>query len=200
MLYKILGVPSHDQITLLLRSAASGDSRAASELLPLVYAELRALAESRMRKVPPGQTLQPTALVHEAYIRILAGHPADEFESSGHFFFVAARAMRDILVDQARRKATLKRGGDRRRVSPENLAIAIEAPAEDMLALNDALAALEQQHPRQHQLVMLRFFAGLTLGEAAEVLGTAERTAQRDWRFAKAYLRATLSESEQSDA
>lgn len=184
----------------LLRAAASGDSRAASDLLPLVYEELRALAESRMRRVPPGQTLQPTALVHETYIRVLAKHSADEFENNKHFFFVAARAMRDILVDQARSKAALKRGRGRRRISPENLEFAIEAPAEDMLALNDVLATLAQRYPRQHQLVMLRFFAGLTMAEAAEVLGITERTVRRDWQFAKAHLRATLSESGDLDA
>lgn len=180
-------------ITQLLQAAGSGDSQAAADVLPLVYAELRALAQSRMGKIPPGQTLQPTALVHDAYLRII-GNEDVSFHGRGHFFFVAARAMQDILVEQARRKATLKRGGDRRRVAAENLNLAIEAPAEDMLALADALDRLEREFPRKHDLVMLRFFAGLSTAEAAEMLDINIRTAERDWRFAKAHLHAVLTE------
>ncbi len=186
------------QITVLLRSAADGDPGAAAGLLPLVYGELRALAESRMGKIPPGQTLQPTALVHEAYMRVL-GNDADTFENRSHFFFVAARAMRDILVEQARHKATLKRGGTRKRVSTENLSLPIDAPAEDMLALDESLGRLEQQHERSHRLVLLRFFAGLTAAQAAEILGVTERTAESDWRFAKAFLRTELRSMESVD-
>ena len=184
---------------MLLRSAADGDSRAADELLPLVYAELRAVADSRMGRIPPGQTLQPTALVHEAYLRALGREHEGGFEDRNHFFFVAARAMRDILVEQARHKATLKRGGDRRRISTENLAIPIEAPAEDMLALDESLAKLEHEAPRAHKLVMLRFFAGLTAAHAAAILGISERTAESDWRFAKAFLRASLHSMDDAD-
>jgi len=183
---------------MLLQSAAGGDSRAASELLPLVYAELRAVAQSRMGKIPPGQTLQPTALVHEAYIRVVGGNE-ESFENRGHFFFAAARAMRDILVEQARHKATLKKGGGRAKVSADNLAIPIEAPAEDMLALDESLAKLEKEHERSHKLVLLRFFAGLTAAQAAEILDISERTAETDWRFAKAYLRSVLSSAGEAD-
>ncbi len=187
-------------ITRLLKLAGDGDSRAAADLLPLVYDELRAVAASRMQKVAPGQTLQPTALVHEAYLRVVGDEDSD-FENRGHFFFVAARAMRDILVEQARHKASLKKGGHRQRVSGENLALAIEAPAEDMLALDEALDALQHDYPRQHELVMLRFFAGMTIEQAAEVLEVDVRTAARDWRFAKAQLFASLSEPDiQGDA
>lgn len=184
-----------DAITRLLDAAGGGDAAAAEELLPLVYAELRSVAESRMRRVPPGQTLQPTALVHEAYMRVVGGGDGGEpgFENRGHFFFAAARAMRDILVEQARAKAALKRGGDRKRVSAENLSLAIEAPAEDMLALSEALEAFEREYPRKHRLVMLRFFAGLTEAEAAELLGVTERTARRDWQFARAHLHGVLA-------
>ncbi len=183
--------PDRD-VTVMLQAVADGDSQAARDLLPLVYAELRALAEARMRKTPPGHTLQPTALVHEAYLR-LVGKDGPGWENRGHFFFAAARSMRDLLVEQARRKATLKRGGDRRRVDAANLQIAIEAPAEDMLALDEALERVQQESPRQHQLVMLRFFAGLTAEESAAALGVTVRTVERDWRFVKAKLHKELS-------
>ncbi len=186
-------MPDPQHITQLLKLAGDGDSQAAADLLPLVYEELREVAASRMRKVAPGQTLQPTALVHEAYLRVVGDDDSD-YENRGHFFFVAARAMQDILVEQARHKATLKKGGDRQRVSGDNLAMAIEAPAEDMLELSAALEVLEREYPRQHRLVMLRFFAGLSIPQAAEVLGVNERTAARDWRFAKAQLFATLTD------
>lgn len=183
--------PDRD-VTLMLRAVADGDSQAARELLPLVYAELRALAEARMRNTPPGHTLQPTALVHEAYLR-LVGKDGPGWESRAHFFFAAARSMRDLLVEQARRKATLKRGGDRKRVDAENLHIALEAPAEDMLALDEALGRIQAESPRQHQLVMLRFFAGLTAEESAAALGVTVRTVERDWRFVKARLHKELT-------
>ncbi len=180
------------QITQLMDAAARGDADAAERLLPLVYEDLRELAASRMRHLAPGQTLQATGLVHEAYLRVC--NQVDlEWDGRGHFFFAAARAMRDILVEQARRKAAKKRGGDRKRVSGEGLAIAIDAPVEDLLALDDALTEFERMYPRKHRLVMLRFFAGLTTAQAADMLGVTERTAERDWRFARAHLHATLS-------
>lgn len=182
-------------ITRLLNAASGGDSSAASHLLPLVYEELRALAAARMRKAPPGYTLQATALVHEAYLRV-AGDGEASFENRKHFFFVAARAMRDILVEEARKKASLKRGGDRKRVGMENLSLPIEAPAEDMIALSESLDRFKQKYPRKHQLVMLRFFGGATEAAAAELIGVDERTARRDWRFARAWLGEALASNE----
>jgi len=174
-------------VTQLLQAAARGEKDAADELLPLVYAELRKLAQARMRQASPRHTLTATALVHEAYLR-LVGRDDPGWEGRGHFFFAAARAMRDVLVEHARRKAGLKRGSDRRRVEPDNLELAIDAPPEDLLALDEALSRLEREHPRKHRIVMLRFFAGLTTDETAELLGVTTRTVERDWRFARASL------------
>jgi RNA polymerase sigma factor (TIGR02999 family) len=193
------------QITRLLYAAGDGDSRAAAELLPLVYERLRALAASQLRRIPPGQTLQPTALVHEAYLKVV-GDEDPGWESRRHFFSAAARAMHNILVDQARRKASIKHGGAHSRVSADNLADAIAAPAEDMLALSDTLDKLEQENNRQHQIVMLRFFGGLTVSEAADIAGVDERTARRDWLAARLFLLRHLREGappmclEQEDA
>lgn len=185
------GAADHN-VTQILQAVADGDSKAAKELLPLVYTELRALAEARMRKMPPGHTLQPTALVHEVYMR-LVGRDSPGWESRGHFFFAAARSMRDILVEQARQKAALKRGKGHHRVDADKLMIAIETPAEDMLALDEALQRLEKAEPRKHKLVMLRFFAGLTAQEAAQALDVSLRTVERDWRFVRATLHKELA-------
>ncbi|MEL7472230.1 MAG: ECF-type sigma factor [Planctomycetota bacterium] len=185
-------MPDETQITRLLQRAGDGDPNAASDLLPLVYEELRSLAAARMGRLPPGQTLQPTALVHEAFMRSV-GHEDAQFENRRHFFFVAARAMRDILVEDARRKSRLKRGGDLKKSPLEGLSCGIDAPAEDMLALDEAMSRLEDESPRLHRLVMLRFFAGLTVEQAAELMEIAERTASRDWRIAKARLHALMS-------
>ena len=174
-------------VTQLLKAAARGEPRAAEELLPLVYAELRKLAQGRMSLGTPGHTLQATALVHEAYARLVGGEDPG-WDGRGHFFFAAARAMRDILVAHARKKASLKRGGDRKRVDVEDLVLAIEAPPDDLLALDEAMERLKRDHPRKHQVVMLRFFAGLTAEQTAEMLGTTSRTVERDWRFARASL------------
>lgn len=185
-------------VTQLLQAASRGDRQATAELVPLVYGELRKLADSWMAKLPEGQTLQPTALVHEAYLRLVPKAEAG-WENRRHFFFAAARAMHDILVEQARQKASLKRGGDRRRVSADNLAVALEAPAEDMLALSDALERLERDDPRKHEIVLLRFFAGLTEDEAAEIMGISVRTVQREWRYIRAKLHKELAESGSDD-
>lgn len=179
-------------ITRMLHAAATGDHQAATDLLPVVYGELRALASAYMDKTPVGQTLQPTALVHEAYLRLI-GKGQHDWQDRGHFFFAAARAMRDILVEQARQKASLKRGGDRRRIDADKLVIAFDSPPDELLALNGALEVLERDDSRKHRLVMLRFFAGLTTEEAAEVIGISVRTAERDWRFVKAWLHKRLS-------
>lgn len=182
-------------VTQMLKQVSAGDPRAASELLPLVYAELRKLAQSRMAKTPPGNTLQPTALVHEAYMRMV-GSDAPSWNSRGHFFAAAAQAMRQILVEQVRRKASLKRGGEFDRVAVDPGELAIAEPSEDILALDEALKELEKRDPRKAQLVNLRFFAGLTTEEAAAALGVSVPTAERDWRFVKALLRSQLSNTD----
>ena len=185
---------SPDNITRLIRAAGTGDGQAEERLLRAVYAELRQMAQSWMARTPPGQTLQPTALVHEAFVRMV-GREQDGWENRGHFFFAASRAMRDILVERARAKAAHKRGGNRRRVDFEKLALATEAPDEDLLALDDVLREFSARYPWEHRIVMLRFFGGLTNEETAKSLSTPLRTIERDWRFARAWLRnALLSE------
>jgi RNA polymerase sigma factor (TIGR02999 family) len=174
-------------ITELLRAAQAGDAGAAERLLAAVYEELHQLARARMAHLPPGQTLQPTALVHEAYLR-LADKSDVAWESRRHFFFAAARAMRDILVEQARRKARPVRGGDRRREELDEACAVIEPLAEDVLAVHEALDELEKQDPLNAQIVLLRYFSGLTTAETAEVLGLAERTLDRKWRYVRAWL------------
>ncbi|HMF13938.1 MAG TPA: ECF-type sigma factor, partial [Gemmataceae bacterium] len=162
-----------------------------ARLLPLVYTELRKLARARMARLPPGQTLQPTALVHEAYIRML-GKNAAQLESRRHFFFVAARAMRDILVEQARQKAGPKRGGRRQRVELNEQTAAYERVPEDILGVHEAIAELEKEDPLKAQIVDLRYFAGMNADETARVLGMSERTLHRHWRFVKAWLKDRL--------
>lgn len=182
-----------DDVTTMLRAARAGDEGAAARLLPQVYDELRKLARSRMAQLPPGQTLQPTALVHEAYVR-LVGKEGAPLDSRRHFFFVAARAMRDILVEQARIKAGPKRGGKHRRVALDNVDATYETTtAEDVLALNDALAELDKEDPLKAQIVNLRYFTGMNMKETADVLGMSERTLHRHWRFIKAWLKGRLT-------
>ncbi len=183
-------------VTQVLRAASAGDPRAANELLPLVYSELRRLAVARMAKTPPGNTLQPTALVHEAYIRLVGSEEPPTWNSRGHFFAAAAMAMRQILVEQARRKSSLKRGGEFQKVDIDADELAIEPPSEDILALDEALRRLEEQDPRKARIVMLRYFAGLTMEETAAALGISVPTAERDWRFVKALLHSQLSNRE----
>lgn len=187
------------QITQLLNSAAGGDRNAAADLLPLVYDELRRLANARLSKAPPGQTLQPTALVHEAYLK-LVGNADPGWDSRGHFFGAAARAMRDILVDQARRKGAAKRGGDRSRIEESDAFERIQLPAEDLLALDEALNRLEVEDPRKAQMVMLRYFAGLSPEETAAALGVHVRTVQRDWRYIVARLHRELFPLDEENA
>jgi RNA polymerase sigma factor (TIGR02999 family) len=181
------------EVTTLLRAVQAGDDSAAARLLPLVYDELRKLARARLARLPPGQTLQPTALVHEAYLR-LVGKADLQLESTKHFFFAAARAMRDILVERARRKAGPRRGGGRHRVELRDSAAACEPPAADVLALHEALAELEKEDPFKAQLVNVRYFAGMTMEEAAQVLGTSVRSLHRHWRFVRAWLKSRLGE------
>ena len=173
-----------------------GDRAASDALLPLVYDELRRLARARLAVTPPGNTLQPTALVHEAYIR-LVGEADPGWNSRAHFFGAAALAMRDILVEQVRRKSRLKRGGDRERVQADEkhpeFAIEFDDPEIDLLALDAALKDLEKLDERKSQIVMLRYFAGLTAAQTAEALGLTERTIERDWKFIKAWLRTHMT-------
>ena len=175
-------------ITQLLDSAAAGDTHAAAELLPLVYDELRKLAAARLAEEKPGQTLQATALVHEAYLRLVGGDPERPWDGRGHFFAAAAEAMRRILIDRARDRRRHKRGGDWRRLRLEQIDHFAEELPDDLLAIDEALGKLAREDPTCGELVKLRFFSGLTLAEAAEALGLARRTADRCWAFARSWL------------
>jgi RNA polymerase sigma factor (TIGR02999 family) len=179
-------------VTEILMAAQDGDQDAAARLLPLVYDELRKLAHQRMARLPPGETMQPTALVHEAYLRLL-GKSDLHLESQRHFFFVAARAMRDILVERARRKAGPKRGGNRKRVEMVDAVDAGAAVPEEVLAVHEALTELEKEDLLKAQIVNLRYFTGMSIAETARVLGISERTLHRHWRFIKAWLKNRLS-------
>jgi RNA polymerase sigma factor (TIGR02999 family) len=162
-----------------------------ADLLPLVYAELRRLAHARMAKVPPGNTLQPTDLVHEAYVRLAKDR--SRWDGRGHFFVAAAEAMRRILVEQARRKATRKHGGDLRRVDADEIDIPFAQPVEDVLALHEAIDRLQEEDPRKAQVVVLRCFAGLSREEIAAALGVSVPTVDRDWRYITARLHQELT-------
>lgn len=188
---------SSSNLTQLLVLAGGGDERAAEQLLPLVYDELRVIARHRMAKTPPGNTLTPTALVHEAYVKVAGGERLP-WESRKHFFMAASRAMRNILVDQARRKAAEKHGGDRKRREFIELDAAVEPLGDDLLALDSALTRLESEEPEASEVVTLLHFVGLTVEEAAEVLQLSVRTVSRRWRFAKAWLHRVLSGDEQA--
>jgi RNA polymerase sigma factor (TIGR02999 family) len=181
------------EVTRILVAIEQGDARAVDELLPAVYQELRFLAAQKLSKEPPGQTLQATALVHEAYIR-LVGAEAQNFSGRTHFFAAAAEAMRRILIDNARRKQRLKRGGGRQKVSLDDAELAIEAPSDDLIALDEALARLAKIDKVKADLVKLRYFAGLTLEQAAGVLNLPERTAKRYWAHARAWLYRQVNE------
>jgi RNA polymerase sigma factor (TIGR02999 family) len=198
-------------VTHLLSQIQHGDPQAAKSLLPLVYDELRKLAAAKLKREQLGQTLQATALVHEAYLRLVGNEigaecetravdsraPASEcWDSRGHFFAAAAEAMRRILIDQARRRGSLKGGGGLVRHRLEHVEIATPEPSEDLLALNESLDRFEQVDPQKAKLVKLRYFAGLTLPEAAEVLGIAVSTADRHWSYARAWLHADVRKSE----
>ena len=182
-------------VTQILSAIEHGDTAAAERLLPLVYDELRRLAAAKLANEKPGQTLQATALVHDAYMRLVG--PADcepqQWNSRGHFFAAAAEAMRRILVENARRKGSLKRGSDRQRIELSAVEPAIAVPDDDILALNEALVKLESQDPRKAQLVKLRFFTGLTNEQAAQVLGISTSTADNDWAYARCWLRLELT-------
>jgi RNA polymerase sigma factor (TIGR02999 family) len=179
-------------ITRLLGAAAAGDRQAAADLLPLVYDELRKLAAVRMAAEAPGQTLEATALVHEAYLRLIGPADAARWDGRGHFFSAAAEAMRRILVDRARERNALKRGGGRRRLRLDRLHLEAEETPAEFLDLHEALDRLAAVQPRKAELAKLRFFAGLTTDQAAAVLGMSPSTADNDWAYARAWLRAEL--------
>jgi RNA polymerase sigma factor (TIGR02999 family) len=175
-------------ITRILSAIEQGDPHASEQLLPLVYDELRKLAAQRLAQEKPGQTLQATALVHEAYLRLVDAGAAPKWDSRGHFFAAAAEAMRRILIDNARRKQRVKHGAGLDRVDLDKVAIAIDSPIDDVLALDEALALLDRDDHLKAELVKLRFFAGLTLEEAGQMLGISPATADRYWAFARAWL------------
>jgi RNA polymerase sigma factor (TIGR02999 family) len=179
------------EVTAILSAIEQGDARASAQLLPIVYEELRRLARLRLEQEPPGQTLQATALVHEAYLRLVGTYLGDSgvaWDSQAHFFAAAAEAMRRILIDNARRKQRLKHGGASQRVELNEADLAIESPSDDLLSLNEALDKLAREKPAQADLVKLRYFAGLKLEEAGRMLGLSPATADRYWAFARAWL------------
>ena len=180
------------EVTRILSDIERGDPKAAEQLLPLVYDELRALAAQKLAREKPGQTLQPTALVHEAYLRLVGGGDY-RWDSRGHFFAAAAEAMRRILVENARRKGRLKRGGDLVRLPEEQDVMAPERPG-PLLALDEALDRLAATSPQAAQLVKLRFFAGCTNAEAASLLGISPRKADQVWAYARAWLREEIGD------
>ncbi len=180
-------------VTQILSQIESGDPSAAEQLLPLVYDELRKLAAAKMAQEKPGQTLQATGLVHEAYMRLVDVQKTQHWDSRGHFFGAAAEAMRRILVENARRKAGPTAGGRHTRMELSDVDPAIQGPEFDLLALSDSLDKLQEEDPRAAELVKLRFFAGLGRKQAAEVLGVSIATADNDWAYAKGWLRAELS-------
>ena len=186
------------EVTRVLNAVVDGDHQAAADLLPLVYAQLRGLARAQMTKTPPGNTLQPTALVHEAYLRVV-GKQDPSWSGRGHFFAAAAQAMRQILVEQARRKGRLKHGGGRGRVDLSAVEPVIEPPSDDVIALDEALTQLEQDDPRKARIITLRYFAGLTEDETAAVLGLSAPTIRRECRFARALLAVRLGDREKDE-
>ncbi len=185
---------SISDITRILSDVARGDAHAAGRLLPLVYEQLRKLAGARMAEESPGHTLSATALVHEAYLRLVGPEDAARWDNRGHFFAAAALAMRRILVEAARRKQRQKHGGDRRRVSLEAAESAVLAPSEDLLALDEALTRLTDHDPIKAEVVKLRFFAGLTMPEVARSLNISLATAERHWTYARTWLYAELAD------
>ncbi len=187
-----MGHQPAQQVTQILGAIHEGDSRAADELLPLLYDELRKLAQHRMAAEPAGHTLTATALVHEAYLRLVQDRQA-EWDSRGHFFAAAAEAMRRILVERARKYAGPKRGGGRQRVAIEDSDLAFDIDPAEMLALDEALDELERTDPRMQKITKLRYFAGLTVQETAAALGISPRTVNIEWSYARAWLHKRLN-------
>ena len=189
-------------VTQILASIEQGDPRAAEQLLPLVYDELRRLAAQKMAQEAPGQTLQATALVHEAWLRLVGVEPdsSPHWNSRGHFFAAAGEAMRRILIMNARRRAADKRGGDRERIALDPMVLPAADRDERLLDLDEALTRLEQQHPEKARLVKLRFFAGLTNADAAAAMGISDTTADRHWAYARAWLQREMDADRRSGA
>jgi RNA polymerase sigma factor (TIGR02999 family) len=181
-------------VTRILNAIERGDPRATEELLPHVYEELRLLAAQKLSKEPPGQTLQATALVHEAYIRLVEAE-CRNWNSRNHFFMAAAEAMRRILIENARRKKALKHGGERKRIDLDNAAIIVEETPDELIALDKAMEELAVEDPTKVDLVKLRYFAGLSIGQAAEILGISRATAIRHWSFTRAWLFQRIKKS-----
>jgi RNA polymerase sigma factor (TIGR02999 family) len=181
------------EVTRILTEIEKGDPQAAEQLLPLVYDELRKLATEKMAQEKPGQTLEATALVHEAYLRLVDVSQVQHWNSRGHFFAAAAEAMRRILVDNARSKKAQRRGGGRRRAEVEIAELPAQQESPKLLDLDDALTKLEQQHPSKAEVVKLRYFAGLSIREAAEALGISTATADRYWAYARAWLQREMN-------
>jgi RNA polymerase sigma factor (TIGR02999 family) len=186
-------------ITRILSAIEAGNPQAADRLLPLVYEQLRQLAAQKLARERPGQTLDATALVHEAYVRLVDRHDAQAWDNRRHFFAAAAESMRRILVDRARSKQSLKRGGNRKRVDLD-ACVAASTPQDDLLALDEALAKFTLVEPAKADLVKMHFFAGLTLRETAEALNISQATAERHWAYARAWLFAELQDAEQASS
>jgi RNA polymerase sigma factor (TIGR02999 family) len=186
-------VPPMNEVTRVLSAIEEGDPHAAEQLLPLVYDELRKLAAQKLAQEKPGQTLEATALVHEAYLRLVDVEKVQHWDSRGHFFAAAAEAMRRVLIDNARRRRSQRRGGEAQRCSLEGLVKASPASDDEMLAVNDALERLHQLAPSKAELVKLRYFGGLTIPEAAQALGISITTANRYWAYARAWLHEELA-------
>jgi RNA polymerase sigma factor (TIGR02999 family) len=184
------------EVTRILSAIEEGNPHAAEQLLPLVYDELRQLAAQKLAQEKPGQTLQATALVHEAYLRLVGVEKEQQWDSRGHFFAAAAEAMRRILVENARRKRRLRHGGDRKRLDLDAAAPVAEAPADDLVDLDEALSRLGTTDVVAARLVTLRYFAGLSMAQAAEALGIPLRTAERNWTYARIWLHRELARAD----
>ena len=183
------------EATVILAAIEAGDQAATEQLLPLVYAELRRLAAARLAHEKPGQTLQATALVHEAFLRLVDGAKVQQWSSRRHFFAAAAESMRRILVDNARRKRRPKAGGDRKRIEMNEACCFTDERADELLALHEALEKLEQESPEKAELVKLRYFAGLSHQEAAQALGISRATADRYWAYARVFLYSAIEDA-----
>jgi RNA polymerase sigma factor (TIGR02999 family) len=188
-----------NEVTRILSAIQKGDPDAGEQLLPLVYQELRKLAAAKMAQECPGQTLQATALVHEAYVRLVGQTPDNHWDHRGHFFAAMAEAMRRILVENARRKRRVRHGGDMQRINLDESCSLTQLPTDDLLSLDEALTRLIALSPVRGEVVKLRFFAGLTMPEVAKTLGISQPTAERYWAFARAWLYAAMKDSETKD-